>query len=713
LNTPDRTPTKKARGRPAPPRTGSAPPPEPERIGERALRDASFALTTTGEIYSWSAAAATLFGYEESEILGRSCDVLFAPEERDAGRLEAELRAVLESGSAALEGRRVRKDGTTFWCAETAVLLRSPAGSNFGVAIVCRDASALHAAFEELRRSEARLSLLLEGVADYALFSVDASGRIGIWNAGAERVFGYRESDVRGKHFSILYAPEEIGGRAPQLAIAAANGNGRAAADGWRVRKNGERFYAAGQMTRLPADAAGEPSGFVTSARDVTAGAVSEGTLEGRAFYDRLTQLPNRSFFVDCLRRALDCLKHDARERFAVIFLDLDRFKLFNDTFGHAAADALLVAIARILERCARPGDIVARLGGDEFTILMGGLASAMDAELVAQRIGAALAEPIHLDGFAAFASASMGIAVVSGEYENPDLVLRDADTAMYEAKSRGRGRHVVFDATMRARAESALRRHMDLRRAVERREFFLEYEAVVALGSRRAVAFEARVRWNHPERGPIAAPDFAAEAQSSDLVARIERWALREACRQLHEWHARCGDRALAVHVALSDAAFLDDALVLLLGETLDGHGLRPHHLRLAVAETALCGGRDATVRTFERIGRMGVDLYVNDYGRGRSSLAELADFPISALEIGPAFVTGSSRQTVSAEVPRAIVTLAHHLGLRAMAGGIETEEQCLRFQELGCEEGRGPWFAAPCGAADTARLIGVELPV
>jgi len=679
-----------------------------ESLSEYAI----FGLTIDGRIASWNQGAMQIFGYAADEVLGRCYSMLFSDSDLSEGRPQAELVASLEWGKTAVDGWHVRKDGSRFWCTDTVQTVRDAQGAVTGFTKVVRDFTENHVAAERLRESEERLRLLIEGVTDYAIFSVDPQGLITIWNSGAEHIFGYREDEVLGRHFSIVYTAEALARGVPETELLTAAATGQAVDEDWHVRRDGERFYATGQTTRLKPDADGRPRGFVKVAHDITARNNAVQSITRQAFRDELTQLPNRAFFSDCLRRSIARSKEQPLLRFGVIFLDLDRFKIVNDSLGHTTADGLLVHVARTLERCVRPEDVVARLGGDEFTILLTDLRNVADAERVAARINAELAAPVRLDDCEVFTTASMGIALSSPAYDLPEQILRDADTAMYEAKSRGRAGHVVFDAAMRSRAVGVLALQMDLRRAIARREFFVEYQPIVSLGRRRVMGFEALVRWNHPERGIVPPAEFIPEAESIGLITQIDHWVLNEACRQLQVWQREFDDPTLTVSVNLSSKHFSRADLVDGIRSALEYSGVAPSCLKLEITETVLMERFEATATIAERVRELGVDLYIDDFGTGYSSLSYLTRFPLQLLKVDRSFVSQTSSDPRSVEVVRAILSLARNLGLATLAEGIETEEQFQQLRALGCEFGQGFWFSKPVRAEAAESLIGRVLP-
>jgi diguanylate cyclase (GGDEF)-like protein/PAS domain S-box-containing protein len=693
------------------------PPREPldqyRRLIESLTDYAIFSLTPDGLIATWNSGAAQTFGFTAEEVLGKPYGLLFTPEDIAAGRPAAELQAALEHGRESIDGWHVRKDGVQFWCTDTIQSVLGTDGIVSGFTKIVRDATERHVAEEQLRESEERLRLLIESVTEYAIFSIDTAGLILLWNSGAERIFGYTEAEVVGKSFSLIYTEEALAQRIPRTEMALATKFGRADDEAWHVRRDGSLFYATGQMTLLTPDDHGNPRGFVKVAHDITARNRADQAIKQRAFHDDLTGLPNRAFFVDRVRRAIARTKRYPQRRFAVIFLDLDRFKNINDSLGHVMADGLLVQVARLLEGCVRPEDVVARLGGDEFTILLSEIDEAADAALVATRIHAALQKPINLHGIDVFTTASMGIAIGSAAYQKTEHVLRDADTAMYEAKARGRSRHVLFDADMHARAVSLLNLQTDLRRAIEREEFFVEYQPVVRLKTNRLFGFEALVRWNHPVRGVVQPNDFISEAANIGQIVHIDHWVLDEACRQIRAWQMEFDDDSLTMSVNFSSNHFADEYVIDEIRRVLNRHDLSPASLKIEITESTLMEHFGNTTRSVARLDALGVDVFIDDFGTGYSSLSYLRRFPFKLLKIDRSFISDISLEPHSVEIPRAIVTLAHNLGLAALAEGIETEEQLTQLKALGCELGQGFLFSRPLVPALARKLIGRSLPL
>jgi diguanylate cyclase (GGDEF)-like protein/PAS domain S-box-containing protein len=425
-----------------------------------------------------------------------------------------------------------------------------------------------------------------------------------------------------------------------------------------------------------------------------------------RRSYDPLTSLPNRTLFAERLNRSLVRARHQADHRVAVLFMDLDRFKLVNDSLGHHAGDRLLVAIARQLESCVRPGDMIARLGGDEFAILVDAMSGVEDATRVAERILKVLAVPFTIGGHEVFTSVSIGIATSAGESPSDDL-LRDADTAMYRAKAKGRSRFEIFDAAMRAQVTSLLELEGDLRRAVERGQIRVAYQPIVSLETGHVLGFEALARWPHPRRGLVYPADFIGLAEDTGLIVPMGYQILDQACRQLQAWTAtrRDGGEPLSITVNVSGRQFIDEGFVRHIGQTLRETGLDPACLGLEITESVLLEAGGAG--TLAELKGLGVRLYIDDFGTGYCSLDYLHRFPVDSLKIDRTFVGRIGEEGESGALVRAIVTLARSLEIATVAEGVETEAQVRELVAIGCDRAQGHYFAAALEPEAAAELL------
>jgi len=443
------------------------------------------------------------------------------------------------------------------------------------------------------------------------------------------------------------------------------------------------------------------------SQTDITDRKRFEEQLAQQAFYDTLTGLPNRALFLDRLALAVTRARRRKSSLFSILFLDVDRFKDVNDSLGHLKGDLLLSAIARRLETCVRPGDTVARLGGDEFTILLDDMRDTADAVQVADRILDQMGKPFQLEGHEVFATVSIGIAP-GQHYEKPDDLLRDADTAMYRAKERGKNCYEVFDAAMHSRAVARLQLETDLRKAIERKEFRVYYQPIVSLLDDSLVGFEALVRWQHPQKGLVTPGDFLPLAEETGLILPIDFMVLREAARQTREWQMRYpAAKDLRVNVNLSTKQFSQPGLVDRVKDVLAATGLEAKHLTLEITESAIMEESKALAEILEQIRSMDVRLYLDDFGTGYSSLGYLHRFPIHSLKIHSSFVGQLGKKDELSQLVRTITTLAENMNMGVVAEGVETKEQLAKLRDLRCDRVQGYLFARPLPVPEAESLI------
>jgi len=556
---------------------------------------------------------------------------------------------------------------------------------------------------ETLSESENRFRSIFKSAND-AIILTDSQGKIISWNKTAQTIFGYTETEILGQTLSILFPPDYCSNFSneteidPLLASGLLHPGSKAIElDG--LKKDGNNFPLEISLSSWETAEGVFYSGIV---RDITERKSLEDQLTHLALHDPLTKLANRVLFRNCVERSLERAK---RNHFpvAVLFLDLDNFKIVNDSLGHAAGDELLVSVAERLRACLRGSDTPARLGGDEFAILIEDTTHTEGAVLVAERIKDILCSPFSINGKEVFVGASIGIAVTSNGHENPEELLRNADVAMYMAKNQGKGSYAVFENEMHETLIKRIEIESDLRRAIEQQEFVLHYQPIIDLESKRMMGMEALVRWNHPQKGLIPPMDFLPIAEETRLIIPLGKWILEEACRQARKWQVeyKC-ESWLSITVNISNRQFLQKTLVEMIVSALADSGLSPHSLILEITEDTMLENTEATGKKLQELKNIGVRLAIDDFGTGYSSLSYLQQFPVDILKIDKSFIDKINDSKEGAAVARAIITMGDTLHLRTVAEGIETPEQTATLQSLGCELGQGYHFARPLNIED-----------
>jgi diguanylate cyclase (GGDEF)-like protein/PAS domain S-box-containing protein len=440
----------------------------------------------------------------------------------------------------------------------------------------------------------------------------------------------------------------------------------------------------------------GEPVGRVCCFRDITERNLAEEKLRYYALHDTLTDLPNRVQFMNDLRGAVDRADGNPQARFAVLFLDLDRFKVINDSLGHAVGDKLLIAFAERLRSCVRPGDVVARLGGDEFTVLLNRSGETEEVVAIAERVQMKIAEPFKIDNYEVFTTASIGIIVSGDVRRQAEDFLRDADAAMYRAKESGKARYEIFDREMHVRNMNLLQVETDLRHAVDRNELLVLYQPIVDLVTGQVNEFEALIRWRHPVHGLVSPDEFIGVAEETGLIIPIGKWILDESCRRIAEWQRRF-NFPLAVSVNLSAKQLMHPTLVAQVKDILDETGLEPSQLKLEVTESTVMEHSERSLKVLSDLDQLGVALSTDDFGTGYSSLSYLQRFPFTRLKIDRSFVKIMDDNDKSLAIVKTILMLGDNLGIDVVAEGIETVPQFEKLRMLGCKSGQGFLFAYP----------------
>ncbi|HET9015998.1 MAG TPA: EAL domain-containing protein [Thermomicrobiaceae bacterium] len=643
-----------------------------------------------------------------TSVTGAGLGVLYhRPEELVGRRLPADLHgSLLDAHHAAVtQARSVQQPVTLRGAALQVVVepLRGADGAVIGAIGMALDVTE----HEQAWRLRQQLAAIVEA-SDDAIFSQTLDGTITSWNAGAQRVYGYLAEEIVGRSVAVLSPPDRTDELTDILRRLAA-GEHIIQMETARITRDGRQIDVS--LTISPVrDETGRVVGASTVARDISARKGLEAALVHQAFHDSLTGLANRALFLDRLEHALvRGSRHD--RRVAILFVDLDNFKVINDSLGHEAGDQLLEQVGERLERSLRSGDTAARLGGDEFTVLLEDLPEPAEARQIAERVLEAIRAPLRIGRHELVVTASIGLATNASRASSGDDLLRHADMAMYQAKRQGKSRVEVYDPRMEGRAQTRLLLEQDLRRALKRRELCLAFQPVLDLHTGRIHGVEALLRWRHPERGLIMPADFVPIAEETGLILPIGRWVLAEACRQLQAWRAAMPDAPLRrVGVNLSPRQIQDPDLVAAVAAALDASRLEASGLALEITESAMMD--DAHLPVLQSLKSLGVQLGIDDFGTGYSSLGYLKRLPLDFVKIDRTFVDGLGTDASDTVIVSGIIRLAHGLGLRVIAEGVEAPDHLDQLRELGCELAQGYWVARPTSADDVAMLLRGVLP-
>ncbi|HEX8457288.1 MAG TPA: PAS domain S-box protein [Pyrinomonadaceae bacterium] len=659
-------------------------------------KDVIYTTDLEGRYITVNRVVEKITGYTCEEIRRMTFEQIIAPEYLEVSRRMMERKLAGEESTTFYESGIISKSGARVLLEVSSQLIYDDAGLPVGVQGIARDITKRKQAERDLRESEERYRELFENANDL-VYTHDLAGNFTSLNKTGERITGYTREEAATLNLAQVIVPEH-------LALAREMMARKNSADEATVY---EVDIIAKDGRRVPLEVStrlvyrnGQPIGVQGIARDIAERKHTEAKLLHSAYHDALTGLPNRNLFTDHLQMAVERARRHAEYVFAVLFLDLDRFKNVNDSLGHTVGDQLLVALSRRLQNCLRPSDVVARLGGDEFAILLDDIGGRPgEAVAVAERAQQELMQPFNLGGHEVFTTASIGIALSTTGYETPEAVLRDADTVMYRAKAQGKARHEVFDQNMHAHVVALLRLENDLRRAVERDEFRLQYQPIVCLKTGRVSGFEALVRWQHPELGLIPPGDFIPVAEETGVIVELGRWVLREACGQMRLWQNLSPQHArLKLSVNLSSRHFVQPDLYESIVEVLRETKLAPTSLQLEITESILMENAQTIVPLLGRLRELGVELAIDDFGTGYSSLSYLSRLkPIHTLKIDRSFISMGGDDRENSEIVRTIILLAKNMSKVVVAEGIETVEQLTRLCTLDCTYGQGYLFSRP----------------
>ena len=638
-------------------------------------------------------AAVGQYGFTREQFLAMTLPDLQPTEERSPGRLREFQPATM----------RLQTHGGEIATVEVSAYEVQLPGRRARLAMAV-DTNAARRTEDALRESERRFREMLDTIELLAAL-LDVVGTVTYCNPYLLRVTGYAKQDIIGKNFFELFVPAE---RREQVSRGFLENIGRgiiaAHIEMEIVTRDGEKRIILWNNTVLRSP---ENSilGAASIGSDVTEQREAEHQLVHNAFHDSLTGLPNRALFLDRVAHALNTIKRAGRKPFAVLLLDIDHFKNVNDSLGHAAGDQLLVALGERLARCVRAADTVARFGGDEFTILIENVEGPTEVTRATIRIHDEIAAPFTIEGQEIFTSASIGVTIAGGDYEQPEQIIRDADTAMYRAKAQGRGRSEIFDARMRAEVVARLQLETDLRRGIERKELRVVYQPIVRLASKEIVGFEALVRWQHPKKGFISPAAFIPLAEETGLIVQVGEFVLLEACRQAAEWRKHPRGTELRVSVNISSRQLSQGDLAATVEKALREAGVAPDALHLEITESAIMQNTETAYALIEKIRALGCNFAVDDFGTGYSSLSYIHRFAIDQLKIDSSFVQSAAPK--SAEIIRSIIDLGRSLAIEVVAEGIETPQQAESLRELHCGFGQGYLFSKPVDAEKAMQMV------
>lgn len=652
-------------------------------------------LSPDGTVREWNAEAERTLGRSRARVLGTDFLAQFDPPQRE--RVADELSAVVATGER-------RSFETTLHGDAEKVLLWSvtpspEAGEDGGLVCVAQDVTGVKQTERRFSRQESLYRLLANNSSDLIGLH-DREGAFAYASPACTALLGFTPEEMVGKDLYQLSHSDDW--KEIQAALSAAQ-RGRTNRTQLRLRSSAGQYVWFEMLARPIYDATGSVVQFQTSLRDISERKAFEDQLAHQALHEPLTGLPNRNLFLDRLRHALSRARRSGG-KVAVMFMDLDRFKIVNDSMGHEAGDRLIAAVARRVRSVVRDADTVARLGGDEFGILLEFNISPRDAEAVAERVLQELEPPFTFSGQEIYISASLGIAFTTPETEDPEDLLRYADVAMYRAKGEGPGNYRIFDPEVDARATSRLAMETDLRQAIERGQLFNLYQPIVSLRSGRIEGLEALVRWEHPERGLVGPGEFIPVAEETGLIVPLGYLVMRRACEAMKAWESVVSDgRRLGVGVNLSTRQFEQPDLATYLLEILEETGTAPETLRIEITESELMRdtGRIAELK------ELGLKVVIDDFGTGYSSLAYLKHLQADSLKIDRSFVMGLGERPEDDAIVRTVLTLAGSLELEVTAEGIETESQLALLRDMGCGSGQGYYFSRPIPEDEVLDLL------
>ncbi len=667
-----------------------------------------FQTTPSGKYLAANPALARIYGYDSpKELMATLTDIGSMLYVVPARRREFQQLLHATGHVCDFEYQVYRKDGRAIWVSKHAWAVRDESGGIRCYEGTVRDISKRKLAEDDLRQAERKYQSIFENSLD-GIFQTSIDGQYLSANPALARIYGFSSPQELMDHLTDISGQlySDPGRRQAFRDVLAQHGSVSEFESEVR-RKDGSLIWISESAWEVRGQA-GELLHYEGLVQDITTRKSVEDQLRHQAFHDALTGLPNRLLFMDRLEWAIHRTQRKSKYRFAVFFLDLDRFKVVNDSLGHLAGDALLVEVAARLKKALRPMDSVARFGGDEFAVLVDDITGTLDATHVLSRLREELGKPIIIQGRQVFTSASIGVVLKTWVYDRPEQVVRDADIAMYRAKALGKARYEVYDSSMHLAATSLLQLETDLRNALEFDELRLHYQPIVDIHTGDIKGFEALVRWEHPRRGLIAPAEFIPMAEETGMILPLGRWVLREACRQLAAWQTlKPTNPPLSMSVNISARQFGDIELIGEIRQILEETMIPPESLKLEITESKVMENAEFAVRMLTHLKGLGVRISIDDFGTGYSSLAYLHSFPLDCLKIDRSFVDKMGDGQDSSNIVAAIVGLAHSLGLEVVAEGVEVGGQREALQGFSCQLAQGFLFSRPVPGVEAEALL------
>ncbi|HEX5717338.1 MAG TPA: EAL domain-containing protein [Thermoanaerobaculia bacterium] len=664
-----------------------------------------YRTTPAGRLLDANDALVRVLGYPDRETLLRANvgDIYYDPQDRQRWQRTVEEEA--GSRIQSFETQVRRHDGRVIWVRFSLQTIRDEDGRVVRYEGALEDITDRRRAQDALQASEERFRALVQNASDM-ISILDPDGSVLYASPSHQRLLGHAPEDFVGGNFLdfVHYEDRPLVANALECLVDLPHEN---LTIEFRCQHRNDTWLT---IESTASNLLAHPSvlGLVLNSHDITDRKRAEERLLHDALHDELTGLPNRALFMDRLWQAVERSRREPDRLMAVLFLDVDQFKIVNDSLGHLVGDQLLIQIARALSSALRPMDTIARIGGDEFAILLERGHEVEDAASVADRIHERLAAPINLGGHEVFITASIGIAICTPDYEKPEDLLRDADTAMYRAKSSGRACHVVFHRGMHHFVMARLQLESELRRAIERGQIEVHYQPFVDLGTGTVTGVEALMRWIHPRRGLILPDDFLTVAEETGLILPLGRYVLTQACQRVRHLQTKYPEhRDLRVSVNLSNKQFFQSDLHEQIAEALAVSGLEPEYLGLEITEGVIIRHAESATSRFSRLKALGVQLYLDDFGKGYSSLNYLHRYPMDILKIDRSFVSRIGEEGGNLAIVAAIVNLGHQLGMKVVAEGIQSLEHVAKLRGMGCEYGQGFFFSHPVDGDEVEELI------